>query len=280
MHFHEKSNVALHLSDLTLIDQSYSELSKTIRLYDHKVLGKVFIINDEIQHVEAWAPLYHESIVHIPSALIEEVRNVLIIGGGSFFTAKEVLKYDSIESVTMVDHDPKVLDVIIRNYSHPDLILNNRKFKLIIQDGLEYINCTDNRFDLIINDAIDLTTQPVTDRIFETLCRLLTPNGVCSDLIYRHIFDSTATQETLSQLGNNFRCAYSLTIVPEYPGVLHLLTIWGTTKNIIQNLKYPINKLQNVWVNNSPANPCVYYNPKFLPYYFYLPPYVREIINK
>ena len=107
--------------------------------------------------------------------------------------------------------------------------------------AIEFLKTTDMTFDLIINDAIDLLTYNQSAVNFSLLNNRLSYNGICSDLIYRHIYDLGHIHNTLSILEESKNKAFSLTVVPEYPGVLHLLTIFGNTNNINQNLKTSMN---------------------------------------
>lgn len=156
LHLFEDTNVSLHLSELTLIESISSDRKQEIQFYEHSSLGKILVINNEIQHIEAWASLYHEMLVHIPVAFIKEIKRVLILGGGSLFAAKEALRYNSVDEVIMIDHDYKVIELVRKHYSHAQEILSDKRFSLIIEDAFSSLEKSTNTFDLIINDAVDL----------------------------------------------------------------------------------------------------------------------------
>lgn len=282
LHFFENSNVSLHLSELTLLEKVNSKKGQEIQFFRHNSLGKILIINNEIQHIECWASLYHEMLIHIPVAFVKEVKRVLILGGGSLFAAKEVLKYESVQEVKMVDHDLEVIELVKRNYDHAKDILKDKRFNLIIKDAFSSKK-KEAKYDLIINDSVDLFNYDKKKRrnklLFESLSKKLSPNGVCSDVVYRHIFEKTTTVNTINLLKEKFNAAFSLIVVPEYPGVLHLLSIWGSTSMITQNLRESQNLIQRSWLKSGSKNPCEFYDPKFLSYYFYLPPYLKKVLN-
>ena len=52
--------------------------------------------------------IYHESLVHPAMAAAGARRRVLILGGGDGLALREVLRYDDVESVTLVDIDPAI----------------------------------------------------------------------------------------------------------------------------------------------------------------------------
>jgi Spermidine synthase len=276
LHFFEENNISLHLSDIDLIQKSSSAKQKLIELFNHKILGKILVIDNEVQHVEAWTPFYHESVVHIPAFFIPEIKNVLILGGGSFFAAKEVLRYSSVKKVIMVDHDDVVIRLMKDNYSHVQEITENKKYTLVTQDAITFLKTTRIKFDLIINDALDLLRGD--HLVFDHLTSCLSHNGICSDIIYRHIFEAEKTIITIKELRKKYNAIFSLVIIPEYPGVLHLLSIWSNTKHLKQDSNKIENVVQKEWIKNK-SNPCLIYDPRFINYYLHLPPYLKKWIS-
>lgn len=276
--FEGKENVSLYLSELELIDQETSVNYNKIQLFQHKSLGRVFTLDGEIQHIEAWTPLYHETIVHLPAAFIRKIERVLILGGGCFFTAMEILKYDSVKEVIMIDYDEKVIELIKRNYDHAKNVLKDKRFKLQIDDALNGIKKINGTFDFVINDSVDLLQYSKERKInaYKVFSNMINKGGICSDLIYRHIFEKKTMNRTLSNFKKDkIKTAFSLVTVPEYPGVLHLLSLWGYSQRINQKLSFPLNKIQQDWIRRKKI-PCEYYNPSFLSFYLYLPSYLKR----
>lgn len=277
LHFFEPNNISLHLSDLKIICESSSQRNKSIKLFNHKLLGKILVINGEIQHIEAWAPLYHENLVHIPASFVPVIKRVLILGGGSFFAAREVLRYNSVERVVMVDFDNEVVTIVNSNYPHAKSILTNEKFTLVIEDIHGFLKRNTEKFDLIVNDALDLLNNKTS--YFDMLGSHLTKTGVCSDVIYRHIYENDRSFKTVSRLRKSFNAVFSLIVIPEYPGIMHLLSLWGKTNTLRQNSDKIINTVQKKWISNPEKNPCTFYDARFIKYYLYLPPYLRKWVT-
>lgn len=275
INFIENAPVSLFLQDLQVLVQKKSNFHD-ITLFKHKQLGKILIIDDEVHHIEAYAPLYHEPLVHLPTAFIEQLNTVLILGGGSLFAAQECLKYDSIEKVVMVDHDPSVIEIIEKNYKHAKKVLKHPKFFLEISDGISFLNDSQETFDLLLNDCFDLTLNfQGVDSIFKLMESHVNNNGICCDVIYRNIFEKNRNIQTLKKLSKCNKMAFSLIAVPEYPGILHLLTMWGKSRNLSQKLPHSLNSTQKSWIKAGNC-PCVYYAPAHLGYYLYLPPYIKK----
>jgi len=274
MEFHEDINVSLYLSDLSPICD-FESIRQRIALYEHPLLGKVLILNGEIHHIENYQHLYHEPLVHLPLAFIEEPKNCLIIGGGSLFAAFEVLKYPTIEKVVLCDFDHTVLDLMINTYEHAQKVKTDSRFHYVEEDALLFIDSITDKFDLVINDCFNLAEISTSVSMYDKLSSLCTSHGVCADVIYRHIFDKVTSQKSLQLLNAKTNLALSLTVIPEYPGILHILTIWGKNPNISQSQTKTINLFQ---LDESNKHNFKVFVPDHIPYYLYLPPYIKEIL--
>jgi spermidine synthase len=258
-----------------------------ITLFRHPELGKVLLLNGEIQHVEAWAPLYHEPLVHLPASFIAEVNDVLILGGGTLYAAAEALKYQTVKRVVVVDREPRVTETIMKYCPHAKACLNDRRFLLLQEDAYHCLSRFRKQFDLVINDGANLLTVKSCRRgqregsdPFAIMARAVKPQGVCADVIHRHVFEGRAIKATLGHL-RRLRCrlALSLVLLPEYHGVLHVLSMWGRTTSLVtQNPNGPVNREQSRWIRGTEPSPCVYYHPRFLPYYLYLPHYLKQTL--
>ncbi len=278
MYFYEKDNISIYLNNLEVLENLITQ-KQSIQIFKHSNLGMILVINGEIQHIQNYQCLYHELLVHLPASFIEDPKTALIIGGGSLFAAYELLKYPSITNVTLCDHDEKVLQLMAKYYTHASSVIENKKFNFIEKDALEYLSKCSNTYDLIINDCFNLLNlQHNKLNIYLKLKNLLTKEGLCSDIIYRHIFDGEITKSSIYEIKKISRIVLSLVTVPEYPGVLHLETIWGNNKNLSQSCTQVINNYQKQ-ILSSNKDVFDYFSPKNLPFYLYLPPYIKRIIT-
>lgn len=269
----DNGNVSLHLGELLVLSRFRTARHEGV-IYRHPQLGRVLALNGEIQHVEVWAPLYHEPLVHLPAAFVENPKTALLLGGGSFFAAQELLKYRSIERILMVDFDKQLLDQVIEHYDHAKLAKQDPRLEIRIRDAFEELPTVDDRFDLVINDSIDLMRDRGT--ALSAMSRLLRPGGVCSDVVYRHIFEDGSLTDTIRVLRKNYHNVLSLIFAPEYPGILHLLTLWGFSRKLSQTRKKSVNLEHGFWARSPSSNPCSYFDPRFLSYYLHLPLLVRR----
>jgi spermidine synthase len=72
-------------------------------------------LNGNLQFSSVDEYRYHEALVHPSMAALKDPKNILIIGGGDGLALREILKYPSVEHVTMVDLDPAMTLLFSKN---------------------------------------------------------------------------------------------------------------------------------------------------------------------
>lgn len=95
--------------------------------YQHIVLTKRgdrlnLHINGHLQFSSVDERIYHELLVHTPMSVAASRERVLILGGGDGLALREVLKYPSSKTVTLVDLDPMITKLAAH---HPEMIRIN-----------------------------------------------------------------------------------------------------------------------------------------------------------
>jgi spermidine synthase len=101
---------------------------------------------------------YHEPLVHPAVQLAATSQNILILGGGDGLAARELLKYDQIEKITIVDIDPAVTALGRENAIFVQLnkgSLLNSRVSILNQDAYKYLENQRSLFDVIIIDLPD-----------------------------------------------------------------------------------------------------------------------------
>lgn len=258
----EPFDISNCFTDLKEVDRVENE-RQTVLLFHHPRFGKILTIDDEVQHVEAWVEFYHEPLIHLPIAFMEELSSVLILGGGSLFAARECLKYSQIQDVTLVDWDMETINLIERNYDHAKLVLSDQRLVHVCEDAYHFVKTTERKFDLIVNDCFDLSV--VADcNVYELLQNRLTENGLCCDVLYRDLFHTETMRRSINDIRKTQYYNYSLIFIPEYPGVLHVLAVWGHNRIILEDFDKAVNPEQYDMFFN-------YYEPRRLSYFRYKP---------
>ncbi|HHV65539.1 MAG TPA: polyamine aminopropyltransferase [Peptococcaceae bacterium] len=126
-----------------------------IDVFKSKEFGTFFTLDGLMMLTEKDEFIYHEMIVHVPLATNLRVKNVLVIGGGDGGTVRELTRYDTIESIDMVEIDQQVVDVCRRYLPQTSCKLDDPRVKLHFEDGLKFVRTKENAYDLIIVDSTD-----------------------------------------------------------------------------------------------------------------------------
>ena len=129
--------------------------------------------------------MYHEPLVHPAMQLYPKPQSVLILGGGDGCAAREVLKYASVQQITLVDLDPAMTNL---GKNHPILralnqgALLNDKVSVVNQDAFTFMESTPAYFDVILIDLPDPKSADLgrlyTLEFYELCRRHLRPYGV------------------------------------------------------------------------------------------------------
>ncbi|MDK2800975.1 MAG: spermidine synthase [Clostridiales bacterium] len=121
---------------------------------------------------------YHEALTHPAMSLAKKRENILILGGGDGLAARELLKYDDVKNIVLVDLDPQVVEFSRTNPLIAQLnqhSLDHEKVTVIYQDAYKYLEETNRRFDVIIVDLPDPNNESL--------------NKLYTNLFYRLIFN-------------------------------------------------------------------------------------------
>jgi spermidine synthase len=125
-------------------------------LFEHGFFGKVLMLDGATQVTSKDEFIYHEMMTHVPILAHGNAREVLIVGGGDCGIAEEVLKHKTVRRLTQVEIDASVVEFSKEHF--PEFtgpVLSDRRFDLVIDDGMNYVTKTDRRFDVIIVDSTD-----------------------------------------------------------------------------------------------------------------------------
>jgi spermidine synthase len=120
--------------------------------------GFQLFLNGNLQFSSADEYRYHESLVHPAMMLAKEPHRILVMGGGDGLALREILKYPTVESVTLVDLDPNMTNLA---YRFPPLAaLNNHSFDdnrvhVVNQDAMIWLEDATPPFDVAIIDFPD-----------------------------------------------------------------------------------------------------------------------------
>lgn len=128
---------------------------------------------------------YHEALVHPGMASLKDPRNILVLGGGDGLAIREILKYPSVESVTLVDLDRQMTEL----FKGQELLsrLNQHSFddprvKIINDDAFVWLRRSKEQFDFVVVDFPDPSNYSLgklySDKFYGTIKNVLKPDGL------------------------------------------------------------------------------------------------------
>ena len=85
---------------------------------------------------------YHEALVHVPMSQLDSCQKVLILGGGDGMAVREVLKYDSVEKIDLVDLDSEMIRICSTNKDISTInqnSLKSEKLSVYNEDAYEFL---------------------------------------------------------------------------------------------------------------------------------------------
>ncbi len=205
--------------------------------------------------------MYHEVLVHPAMQLAKEHTDVLVMGGGDGCATREILKYPDVNSVKIVDLDPKMTD-LAKHYpiflAINDSAFHNPSVNVINKDGYTYLAADTNFYDVIIIDLPDprnIELSRLYSLEFYKMCyNHLRPNGV------------TVTQagspyyapESFECIGKTLKQA-GFSVIPLQNQVLSMGQ-WGWQLGVKRNTQLPnikqalknadFDSLDTKWINN------------------------------
>jgi spermidine synthase len=124
--------------------------------------GFQLFLNGNLQFSSTDEYRYHEALVHPAMLLSNNPKRVLVLGGGDGLALREILKYPSVEHITLVDLDPEMTK--LSSHFPPLASLNQQSFsdprvQVINEDAFIWLEQTnDPAYDAAIVDFPDPNT--------------------------------------------------------------------------------------------------------------------------
>ncbi|CAM4151241.1 polyamine aminopropyltransferase [Bacillus luti] len=209
-------------------------------------------LDNQLQFSSVDEQIYHEALVHPIMSKVIDPKRVLILGGGDGLALREVLKYETVLHVDLVDLDEAMID-LARNV--PEIVsLNKNAFfdervNVHICDAKEFLNSPSSLYDVIIIDFPDPSTAVLstlyTSELFARIATFLTEDGafVCQS-------NSPADAPLVYwSIGNTIENA-GLTVKSYHIIVPSFGTDWGF--HIAANSSHVLNQIEQLYVVPTP----------------------------
>lgn len=249
----------------------YQEI-EVMETYDY---GKLLTLDGLVMLTEKDEFFYHE-IISQPALFVHpNCEKVLIIGGGDCGTLRDVLKHSNVKEAHLCEIDSDVVDVSRRHFDFTRKALDDKRTKLFVEDGFNFLKEHKNTYDLIIVDSTDPIGEAAKlfEESFFTLCyESLKEDGILTGQAGCLFYEQDIAVRVYKMLRNMFTKANLYTgITPTYP-----TGVWGF---YYASKKYDlINDFNEEKVKNSDID-FRYYNEDIHRSIIGLPNYIKVKLN-
>ena len=196
--------------------------------------GHKLFLHGNLQFAERDEYRYHEALVHPAMSAFGAPRKVAVLGGGDGMAVREILKYPSVESVTLVELDPNMTGLFAKDPAMVRLnagALSSPKLHIVNTDAFQWLQGNGasvprvggepraagsvgaplhepDMFDVIVVDFPDPTNFSIgklyTNSFYSLLAQRLSSSGYAviqttSPLVARQSFWTVAT--TIESVG-------------------------------------------------------------------------------
>jgi len=188
--------------------------------------GRMLFLDGVLQSASLDEIIYHKALVSpgfferpedygFPS----KPRRVLIAGGAEGAVAREVLKHDCVERCVMVDWDEKLVThcrgVELLNRS----AFTDPRLKYVCEDIMQFCNESNEQFDLVFLDLLDMDTDADLD-FMKSIVSLLFEKGTWTIVI------NVGRKKSLAELLTHFRRGTMKEItVPSFQEPWYIVTL-------------------------------------------------------
>ena len=128
---------------------------------------------------------YHETLVHLPARFTRTLKRALVIGGGDGMAVRELLRYEALESVTVVDLDSAITEIASTHRELAalnDNALRDDRVNIINADAWQWLADGGDLYELIVVDLPDPENEDVAKlysvAYYQRLARRLSAGGV------------------------------------------------------------------------------------------------------
>ncbi len=259
--------------------QLYSGQSdyQRIDIYESKEFGRFLTLDGFMMMTEKDEFIYHEMITHVPMMVHPNPERVLLIGAGDGGAVRELVKYENVKQIDLVEIDEMVVEVCRKYLPKTACSLNDPRLQIHYEDGLKYIRSCENQYDLIIVDSTDPfgPGEGLFTREFYGSCyKALRTDGIMVNQHESPFYeeDVAAMQRAHKRIVESFPISYVYQAhIPTYPSGHWLFGFASKKYHPVKDLKREAFKDAELHTR--------YYNPKLHVGAFSLPTYVEELLR-
>ena len=168
-------------------------------------------LNGQLQVSSLDEARYHETLSASAMTSVADPARVLILGGGDGLLAREVLRYDDVERVTLVDIDPSMTELartspVLTEQNNGSL--SDRRVEIVNADAFSYTAEAGQTYDVVMVDLVDPSNEKLAKlysvEFYRQIDALLAGDGVMvtqatSSFFSPHAFSMVASTVAAGQ---------------------------------------------------------------------------------
>lgn len=250
-----------------------------LEVYEHPFFGRMLILDGLTQTTDLDEFTYHELLVHPALASRDDLRSVLVIGGGDGGTIRRVLEH-GVPEVVQCEIDEAVTRVSAELMPKISAgALEDPRAKLVFDDGAAYARANPGAFDAILIDSTDPIGPAAvlsTVEFYSDCLQALRPGGVLVAQTGSPRFQEAELRRSVTNMASVFGTVEVYQgFVPTYPGALWSFTAATNGTPLSQT---PVADVARRLSEREV--PCDYYHPGLHAAGFVLPVWFERIVNE
>lgn len=251
-----------------------------VLIFYNKLFEKVLVLDDVVQATTSDEFIYHEMLTLVPIFALNDVKNLLIVGGGDGGMLRHVLKHPHINP-TIIDIDAELVEICKKHLAEfGQGAFDDPRTNYLSGDGFEYLKNSPEIFDLIIIDSTDPLGGPgdvLYSKPFFDACKShLRPGGVVvtqSGVPFHERGRLKNLRRTLGEVFHDMRI-YAASIPCFFGGAMSFG--WGCDDPNIR--KTPLDVITSRFKKSNIQTK--YYSPDIHVSSFAIPPYLLDIFKE
>ncbi|MFI3172746.1 MAG: polyamine aminopropyltransferase [Eubacteriales bacterium] len=270
-------NVKLSIKVNEHLHHEQSEFQR-IDVFDSIEFGKFLTLDGYMMLTEKDEFIYHEMITHVPMAAHPNPENILVIGAGDGGVIRELVKYDSIQNIDLVEIDERVVEVCKEYLPQTACKFDDPRVNIYYQDGLKFVRKCENKYDLIIVDSTDPFGPGeglFTKEFYGNCYKALKEDGIMVNQHESPFYDedAIAMKRAHNRIVKSFPISRVYQVhIPTYPSGHWLFGFASKKYHPVKDMKILPWKRLNIETR--------YYNTNLHKGAFYLPTYVEDMLKE
>ncbi|WP_203236974.1 polyamine aminopropyltransferase [Nocardia panacis] len=193
-----------------------------IMILDSYDFGRMLVLDGVVQITSVDGHIYSEMSAHVPLSIHPNPERILIVGGGDCGVAREMVKYDQVKAIDMVEIDEMVVKVCREHLPEVSGNLSDPRVEFVFADGVEFVKSKKNWYDVIVVDSSDPEGPSI--RLFEYDFYRDVRDALRDDgLVVRHSLSPLFNRDVMCRTVRHFETLFPVTrlfgaTIPTFPG--------------------------------------------------------------